>query len=43
MQNARCDREIMDDCMSRANVEHLRHRRAATLSGGERQRALLSR
>ncbi len=35
--------EIVDRCLRRVNVEHLRHRSAATLSGGERQRALLGR
>ncbi|MCT2582100.1 ABC transporter ATP-binding protein [Actinophytocola gossypii] len=37
------DRGIIDECLRRVNVEHLRHRSAATLSGGERQRALLGR
>lgn len=37
------DREIIDQSLHRVNLEHLRHRSAATLSGGERQRALLGR
>lgn len=37
------DREIIDQSLKRVNLEHLRHRSAATLSGGERQRALLGR
>lgn len=37
------DRAIIDQSLRRVNLEHLRHRSAATLSGGERQRALLGR
>lgn len=37
------DREIINQSLQRVNLEHLRHRSAATLSGGERQRALLGR
>ncbi|MTD52636.1 ABC transporter ATP-binding protein [Amycolatopsis pithecellobii] len=37
------DREIIEHCLRRVNLEQLRHRSVATLSGGERQRALLGR
>jgi iron complex transport system ATP-binding protein len=37
------DRATIDESLRRVNLEHLRHRSAATLSGGERQRALLGR
>ncbi|NJQ15136.1 ABC transporter ATP-binding protein [Streptomyces bohaiensis] len=37
------DREVIDRCLRRVDLEHHRHRSVATLSGGERQRAFLAR
>ena len=37
------DRDVVEDCLRRVGLDHLRHRSAATLSGGERQRAFLGR
>ena len=39
----RTDRKIVDDCLDKLEISHLRNRPFRSLSGGEKQRALLAR